>query len=60
MKLEIRAEDAERWPAGAVGWSRGRRTLERGGPAGRSTEKRRKRYNRLMSAEQVKSLCGGE
>ena len=60
MKLEIGAEDAEWCPAGAAGWSRGRRTLERGGPAGGSTQKRRKRYNRLMSAEQANNLCGGE
>ena len=39
---------------------RGGGTLERGGRAGESVEKRRKRYNILMSAEQVNSLCGGE
>ena len=60
MKLDIEVEDAEWCPAGAAGWSRGGETLERGGPAGESEEKRRKRYNRFMSAEQVNSLCSDE
>ena len=60
MKLEIEAEDAEWCPVRAAGWLRGERTSEHSGPVGESAEKRRKRYNRLMSAEQANSLCGGE